>query len=115
VNLIRLPRHRHPKPPHHELRQKRVLDLDGRLIGQVANLYVDDDGVLQFVDVVTSGFLGLRTKHHIIPVEVIAEEGAGSIMLVADQQEVESTPTYATPHSAPDEELQDTTREHYGY
>jgi hypothetical protein len=34
---------------------------------------------------------------------------------VADQQEVESTPTYATPHLGPDEELQDTTREHYGY
>jgi hypothetical protein len=36
-------------------------------------------------------------------------------MLVADQQEVESTPTYATRHSGPDEELQDTIREHYGY
>jgi sporulation protein YlmC with PRC-barrel domain len=115
VNLIRLARHQHPNPPHHELRQKRVLDLEGRLIGQVANLYVDDDGQLQFVDVLTSGFLGLRTKHHLVPVEVIAEEGAGSIMLVADQQEVESTPTYATPHSGPAEELQDTTREHYGY
>jgi sporulation protein YlmC with PRC-barrel domain len=115
VNLIRLARHQHPKPPHHELRQKRVLDLDGRPIGQVANLYVDKDMELQFVDVVSSRFLGFGTKHHLVPVEVIAEEGAGSIMLVADQQEVESTPTYANPHSAPDEELQDTTREHYGY
>jgi sporulation protein YlmC with PRC-barrel domain len=115
VTLIRLPRHQHPKPPHHELRQKRVLDSGGRPIGQVANLYVDDDGQLQFVDVIISGFLGLRTKHHLIPVEAIAEEGAGSIMLVADQQDVESTPTYATPHSGPDEELQESTREHYGY
>ncbi len=115
MKLIRLPRHQHPKPPHHELRQKRVLDLEGRLIGQVANLYVDDDMELQFVDVVSSGFLGFGTKHYLIPVEAIAEEGAGSISLVADQQEVESTPTCATPHSGPDEELQDTTREHYGY
>ena len=115
MKLIRLARHQHPNPPHHELRQKRVLDLDVRLIGQVANLYVDDDGHLQFVDVVTSGFLGLRTKHHLIPVEVIVEEGAGSIRLVADQQEVESTPTYANPRSGPDEQIQDSTREHYGY
>jgi hypothetical protein len=115
VKLIRLPRHQHPKPPHHELRQKRVLDLEGRLIGQVANLYVDDDMELQFVDVVTSGFLGFGTKHHLIPVEAIAEEGAGSISLVADQQEVESTSTYATPHSGPDEQLQETTHKHYGY
>jgi PRC-barrel domain len=115
VKLIRLARHQHPNPPHHELRLKRVLDLDVRLIGQVANLYVDDDGQLQFVDVLTSGFLGLRTKHHLIPVEVIAEEGAGSIMLVADQQEVESGPTQTNPHSGPAEELQDITREYYGY
>jgi PRC-barrel domain len=115
VTLIRLPRHQHPKPPHHELRQKRVLDLDGRLIGQVANLYVDDDGQLQFVDVIISGFLGLRTKHHLIPVEAIAEEGAGSITLEVDQQEVESGPTHTIPHSGPAEALQDITREYYGY
>jgi sporulation protein YlmC with PRC-barrel domain len=115
VNLIRLARHQHPNPPHHELRQKRVLDIDGRLIGQIENLYVDDDGQLQFVDVVTSGFLGLRRNNHLVPVEVIAEEGAGSVTLEVDQQDVESTPTYATPHSELDEELQDTIREHYGY
>jgi hypothetical protein len=63
----------------------------------------------------TSVTVGLRTKHHLVPVEVIAEEGAGSVTLEVDQQEVESAPTYATPHSGPDEELQDTTREHYGY
>ena len=115
MNLIRLARHQHPKPPHHDLRQKRVLDSRDRLIGQVANLYVDDDGELQFVDVIISGFLGLRTKHHLVPVEAIAEEDPGSITLEVDQQAVESAPTYADPHSGPDEELQDTTREHYGY
>jgi hypothetical protein len=59
VNLIRLARHQHPNPAHHELRQKRVLDLEGRLIDQIENLYVDDDRQLQLVDVATSGFLGL--------------------------------------------------------
>ena len=115
MKLIRLARHQHPNPPHHELRQKRVLDLEGRLIGQIENLYVDDDGQLQFVDVVTSGFLGLRTKHHLVPVEAIADEDPGSITLEVDQQAVESAPTYAHPHAGPDEDLQDTTREHYGY
>jgi PRC-barrel domain len=115
VNLIRLARHQHPKLPHHDLRQKRVLDSRDRLIGQIANLYVDDDGELQFVDVIISRFLGLRTKHHLVPVEAIGEEDPGSITLEVDQQAVESAPTYADPHSGPDEELQDTTREHYGY
>ena len=115
MKLIRLARHQHPNPPHHELRQKRVLDLEGRLIGQVANLYVDDDGELQFVDVIISGFLGLRTKHHLVPVEAIAEEGAGSITLEVAQQDVESGPSYTNPHSGPAEALQDITREYYGY
>jgi sporulation protein YlmC with PRC-barrel domain len=114
VTLIRLPRHQHPKPPHHELRQKTVLDLDGRLIGQVANLYVDDDRELQFVDVIISGFLGFGKKHHLVPVEAIAEEGAGSITLTVDQQTVESAPTLDDPHAAPDEGLQRAAREHCG-
>ena len=91
------------------------MDIESRLIGQIENLYVDDDGQLQFVDVVTSGFLGLGTNHHLVPVEVIAEEGAGSVTPEVDQQEVESTPTYANPRSGPDEQLQESTREHYGY
>src|SRR5215213_1076931 len=53
--LIRLEWHEHPAPPHHEMRQKRVLDSGGRLVGTVANLYVDEDsGQLRFVDVRTS-------------------------------------------------------------
>ena len=115
MTLIRLPRHQHPKPPHHELRQKRVLDSGGRLIGQVANLYVDDDGELQFVDVIISGFMGLRTKHHLIPVEAIAEEDPGSITLEVDQQDVESGPTHTNPRSGPAEALQDITRDYYGH
>ena len=115
MNLIRLPRHQHPKPPHHELRQKRVLDSGGRPIGQVANLYVDDDGQLQFMDVIISGFLGLRTKHHLVPVEAIADEDPGAITLEVDQQDVESGPIHTNPHSGPAEALQDITREYYGY
>jgi hypothetical protein len=115
MNLIRLQRHQHPRPPHHELRQKRVLDSGYRSIGQVENLYVDEDIELHFVDVATSGFMGLRTKHHLVPVEAIASEDPGSITLTVDQQAVESAPTYANPHAGPEENLQRSTREHYGY
>ncbi len=51
MNLIRLERHQHPRPPHQELRQKSVFDSGCRNIGQVANLYVDDDRNLQYLDV----------------------------------------------------------------
>jgi hypothetical protein len=71
--------------------------------------------VLQFLDVAESGFMGLRTKHYLVPVEAIADEDAGSITLEVDQQLVESAPTYANPHAGPEEELQRATREHFGY
>jgi hypothetical protein len=115
MNLTRLEHHQHPRPPHHELRQKSVFDSGVRNIGQVGNLYVDDDRDLQFVDVVTSGFLGFGKKHHLVPVEAIAEEAPGSITLKVDQQTVEGAPTFADPHAGPDEKLQRATREHYGY
>jgi hypothetical protein len=115
MNLTRLEHHQHPRPPHHELRQKGVFDSGVRNIGQVANLYVDDDRDLQFVDVVTSGFLGFGKKHHLVPAEAIAEEAAGSVTLKVDQQIVESAPTLDNPHAGPDEELQRAAREHYGH
>ena len=113
MNLTRLERHQHPRPPHHELRQKSVFDSGVRNVGQVGNLYVDDDRDLRFLDVCTSGFLGFGTKHHLVPAEAIAEEAPGSVTLKVDQQSVESAPTLANPKAAPDEELQRTARDHY--
>lgn len=114
MNLHRLERHQHPKPPHHELRQKTVFDSGCRNIGQVGNLYVDADMDLQFLDVCTSGFMGLGTKHYLVPAETIEEESPGSVTLKVDQQSVESAPTLSNPKGPPGEELQRTALEHYG-
>ncbi len=114
MNLHRLERHQHPKPPHHELRQKSVFDSGVRNIGQVGNLYVDEDSNLQFLDVCTSGFMGFGTKHYLVPAEAIAEESPGSVTLKVDQQSVESAPTLSEPRLAPSEQLQRAARDHYG-
>jgi hypothetical protein len=114
MNLTRLAHHQHPRPPHHELRQKDVLDSGRRLIGQVDNLYVDDDRNLQFADVSIKGFFDFGKKHYLVPVEVIAEEDSGSITLTVDQQTIQSAPTLGDPHDAPDEDLQRAAREQCG-
>jgi hypothetical protein len=114
MNLTRLAHHQHPRPPHHELRQKSVFDSGVRHIGQVENLYVDDDMNLLFVDVAMSGLLGFGKKHHLVPVEAVADEAPGSITLTIDQQTVESAPSLANPHAGPDEGLQRAAREHCG-
>jgi sporulation protein YlmC with PRC-barrel domain len=114
--LIRLEWHEHPAPPQHEMRQKRVLDSGDTFVGTVANLYVDEDSrQLRFLDVLTSEFLGLERKHHLVPVEAVSEEDSGSITLGVDQEAVESAPRFPDPHVGPDEEYQRTIREHYGY
>jgi hypothetical protein len=114
MDLTRLEHNQHPRPPHHELRQKSVFDSGIRQIGQVQNLYVDDDMDLKFVDVVTSGLLGFGKKHHLVPVEAITWEAAGSVTLKVDQQTVEGAPTLDNPHAAPNRELQRAAREHCG-
>ena len=113
VNLIRLQRHQRPAPPYHELCQN-VFDSGRWFLGDVANLYVDDGRELRFVDVVTSGFMGLGKKHHLVPVESITDEGVGQITLGVDQQTVERGPPFSNPKAAPDDALQRSVREHYG-
>jgi hypothetical protein len=112
LNLNRLTYTQHPRPPQRELRQRGVLDSGGRLIGQVKNIYVDEDRSFRFVDVAISGFLGFGRNHHLVPVEAIAEADPGTITLTIDRQTVESAPKLDHPHDAPDEGLQRAAREH---
>jgi PRC-barrel domain len=113
MKLTRLEFHQHPRPPQRELRQSGVFDSRGGLVGYVANVYVDDEGIYRFVDAATGGILGwLGTKHRLVPVEAIAEGEPGSITLTVDRPTVESAPTMADPLAAPDEELQRAARAH---
>jgi hypothetical protein len=115
MNLTRLEFTQHPRPPQRKLRQRGVFDSGSRLIGHVENIYVDDDGHFRFVDVAMSGMMGFRKKHHLVPIEAIAEEEPGSsITLRVDRQSVQSAPALGDPHAAPDEGLQRAAREQCG-
>ena len=114
MKLIRLEFPQHPRPPQRELRQRGVFDPGGSLIGHVANVYVDNDGNYRFMDVATGGVMGLGKKHHLVPVEAIAEGEPGSVTLRVARLTLESAPTLGDPHTAPDEGLQRAAREHCG-
>jgi hypothetical protein len=114
MNLTRLEFTQHPRPHQRELRQRGVFDSGDRLIGHVVNIYVDYDENFRFVDVTTRRLMGLAKKHHLVPVEAIAEEEPGSITLTVDQQTVRSAPTLGDLHTVPDEDLQRAAREHCG-
>ena len=102
------------RPPQRELRQRGVFYSGARLIGHVANIYVDDKGNFRFVDVAMSALMGFRKRHPLVPIEAIAKKEPGSITLTVDQQTVESAPRLEDSHAAPDEDLQRAAREHCG-
>jgi hypothetical protein len=105
MKLTRLDYTQHPRPPQRELRQRGVFDSGGRLIGYVANIYVDEERTFRFVDVAMSGLMGFGRKHHLLPVEAIAEEEPGSITLTVDQQTVESALILGDSPALPDETM----------
>ena len=115
MNLTRLEYHQDPRPPQRELRQRGVFDSGARLIGQVTDIYVDDDRTFRFVGVaMRKGLVGLWNKHRLVPIEAITEADPDSVTLKVDRQAVESAPTLDDPNAGPDEELQRAAREHYG-
>ena len=114
MKLTRLDFAQHPRPPQRELRHRGVFDSGDHLIGHVANIYVDDEENFRFVDIAMGGLMGLGKKHHLVPVEAIAEEEPGSITLRVDKQTVQSAPTLGDAHAAPDEVLQRAACEHCG-
>ncbi len=115
MNLVRLERHQHPSPPRRELRRRGVYASTGRYLGHVAHLYVDEERKPRLVDVVTGGFLGLGSKHHLVPVEAITEESLNAITLGVDEETVWGAPRASNPLAPPTDEQQRALYEHYGY
>ena len=99
MNLTRLAYDQHPRPLQRDLRQRGVFDPEGRLLGHVENVYIDDDRTFRFVDVAVGVFVGF------VPVEVMAEEEHGSLTLTVDQLALESAPTLRDLDAAPGETL----------
>ena len=62
----------------------------------------------------STGFMSLGKKHHLVPVEAIAEEEPGSITLRVDRRTVQSAPRLGDAHAVPDGDLQRAAREHCG-
>jgi sporulation protein YlmC with PRC-barrel domain len=68
-----------------DVRGLGVFGRNGERMGSVKNLYVDTlEREVRFLDVGAGGFLGLREKRFLIPVEAVAEFREGGVTV--DQQ-----------------------------
>lgn len=94
-----------------DVRGLGVFGRNGERMGNVKNLYVDTvDRQVRFLDVGAGGFLGLREKRFLIPVEAVAEFREGGVT-VDQSRETVSEPlpinTKVVPRAAAERDVYD--------
>ena len=81
--------------PVEDIRKRKVTDIDGKPLGSVVSLVVDDEeNRVRFIRVASGGFLGLGVAKALIPVEAIDSIGDDMIRVNQKRVKVDQAPTY---------------------
>ncbi len=101
--------------PANDIRGRKVKDKDGKDIGKVADLLVDDqEQKVRFLLLEHGGFLGLGEKKTLIPVDAVTEITDSEVAINQTGEHVAAAPGYnpdlvdARPHHS-------SIYSHYGY
>ena len=77
-----------PANPEDDLRSKAVYDAQGQRIGSVGDLYIDpQEREVRFLEVGAGGFLRIREKRFLVPVEAVVEVAEGWVAIEAGRTE----------------------------
>lgn len=99
--------------PAHDIRGREVYSDTGEKIGEVDDLYVDDQETkVRFLDVTAGGFLGIGEKHFLVPVGVIREVTEDRVTVDHSRQKVLDSPPLDT-NAVPGREQQVEVNTHY--
>jgi sporulation protein YlmC with PRC-barrel domain len=95
-----------------DVRGLGVFSQDGERMGNVKDLYVDTvDRAVRFLDVGAGGFLGLREKRFLIPVEAVTNFREGGVTVEQQSREEVNEPsplnTNVVPEAAYERDLYD--------
>ena len=83
--------------PEQDIRGKDVYNVYGEQIGGVENLYIDrQERKVRFLEVGAGGFLGMREKHFLVPVEAVTEVGETRVTIAPGGEEVAGSPPFDT-------------------
>ncbi len=83
--------------PAHDIRGREVYSNTGEKIGEVEDLYVDDQETkVRFLDVSAGGFLGIGEKHFLVPVGVVSDVEEGRITVDHSRQKILDSPPLDT-------------------
>ena len=78
-----------------DIRGRTVKDKDGRDIGKIEGLMVDDvEQKVRFIEVATGGFLGFGETKSFIPVEAITRISEGEVSISHTGEHVAGAPRY---------------------
>ncbi|NJD29924.1 MAG: PRC-barrel domain containing protein [Chloroflexi bacterium] len=78
-----------------DIRGRMVKDKDGRDIGKIEHLLIDDvEQKVRFMEVGSGGFLGLGETKSFIPIEAITRITADEVYISPTREHVADTPRY---------------------
>ncbi len=98
-----------------DVRGLRVEDEDGKEVGTVSDLVVDDlEKRVHFLVVERGGFLGLGARHTYVPVQAIASVTLDAVRISHPRGHVMAAPAYA-PDLVDDRIYHASIYDHYGY
>jgi sporulation protein YlmC with PRC-barrel domain len=83
------------KDPAEDVRNHKVVDLDGEVIGSVDDLLIDgDDHKVRFLRIKEGGFLGLGGRHFLIPVDAVTRITKDTVAIDQTGEHVGKGPEY---------------------
>ena len=106
-----------PKDPAEDVRGRTVVDVDGKDIGRVEDLMLDEDeSRVRFLQVGAGGFLGLGERKFLIPVDVISGIDDDNVHVDRSREHIIAAPAY-DPALVQDDSLDlwERAYAHYGY
>ena len=99
-----------------DIRGREVADLDGKLIGKISGLYIDDqEQKVRFLLVDNGGFLGLGGTKSLIPVDDIDRVTEHIVYITHSREHVAAAPAYDPKLVADDRTFHGKVYDYYGY
>ena len=97
-----------------DIRGRYVIDMAGERLGEVDDLFIDDqERKVRILEVASGGFLGLGTKKFLIPVEAIMRITEDTVYIRQSRERVATAPAYDP--TLTDEHYLNEVYGHYGY
>jgi sporulation protein YlmC with PRC-barrel domain len=78
-----------------DIRGRRVLDNEGKRVGHVSSLFIDEsERKIRMLDVSGGGFLGIGDQHFLVPVDAIVKVDDESVHISESADRVAKSPAY---------------------